>query len=154
MIFPREIVTSRQVSGHYDDLDALYREIWGEHLHHGLWTTGRESAEAAVVALVARVADAAAIRPGDRVCDVGCGYGATSRWLAENRGARVTGLTISERQHAHGDDEQNLCQRRFSRELRPTLERADACAVPTDYPTRACRGGGPRDAGKHPLLVG
>ena len=31
------------VASHYDDLDAFYREIWGEHVHHGVWHTGRES---------------------------------------------------------------------------------------------------------------
>ena len=27
----------------YDDLDLLYREIWGHSLHHGAWVTGHES---------------------------------------------------------------------------------------------------------------
>ena len=27
----------------YDDLDLLYREIWGHSLHHGAWVTGYES---------------------------------------------------------------------------------------------------------------
>ena len=31
----------------YDDLDLLYREIWGRSLHHGAWVTGYESIEEA-----------------------------------------------------------------------------------------------------------
>ena len=31
-------------ASHYDDLDQFYREIWGEHVHHGVWFTGKESA--------------------------------------------------------------------------------------------------------------
>jgi tocopherol O-methyltransferase len=88
-----------EVADHYDDLDELYRSIWGEHVHHGLWTTGRESPERAVVDLVRRVADLAEIGPGARVCDVGCGYGATARWLGRERGAEVVGLTLSRAQH-------------------------------------------------------
>ena len=101
MIFPRTTQTTGHVARHYDDLDAFYREIWGDHVHHGLWATGKESVEEALVALVDRVGDEARIGPGDRVCDVGCGYGATARRLSETRGAVVIGLTVSERQHAH-----------------------------------------------------
>lgn len=100
MIVPPEPQTTARVARHYDEVDAVYRKLWGEHLHHGLWLRGDESAETAVVNLVRKVAYAAGIGPGTEVCDVGCGYGATARWLAENRGARVTGITISDSQLA------------------------------------------------------
>jgi tocopherol O-methyltransferase len=95
MIFPSESVSPDAVADHYDDLDRIYREIWGDHVHHGLWETGRESASTAVNRLVDRVADEAGISNGDRVCDVGCGYGATARRLAGTRGATVSGITLS-----------------------------------------------------------
>lgn len=98
MIEPRAPQGRAAVAAHYDDLDRFYRDIWGEHVHHGLWATGRESSDEAVEALVALVAELAEIRPGHRVCDVGCGYGATSRMLAARYGATVTGLTLSEAQ--------------------------------------------------------
>jgi len=83
------------VTRHYDSLDGIYRSVWGEHVHHGYWVTGRESPERAVEQLVEVVADAARVGEGTRVCDVGCGYGATSRALVSGRGARVPGLTVS-----------------------------------------------------------
>jgi tocopherol O-methyltransferase len=86
------------VARHYDVLDELYRRTWGEHVHHGLWERGDEAPEEAARALAVRVADAAAIGAGDEVVDVGCGYGATARLLARERGARVTGLTLSRAQ--------------------------------------------------------
>ncbi len=89
------------VAHHYDELDPFYRSLWGEHLHHGLWERGDESAEEAVVALALRVAREARIRPADAVLDIGCGYGATARLLAERFGAAVTGITLSPVQHAH-----------------------------------------------------
>ncbi len=26
------------IADHYDALDPFYRSVWGEHVHHGLWT--------------------------------------------------------------------------------------------------------------------
>ena len=92
-----------EVARHYDDLDVFYRDVWGEHVHHGLWQTGRESPEVAVRHLVERVAEAAALAPGMAVCDVGCGYGATARHLAATHGVQVTGLTVSAAQHAYAE---------------------------------------------------
>ena len=103
MIAPRQPVSSRDVAYHYDELDAFYRELWGEHVHHGYWQTGRESPEEAAVQLVERVAEAAGIRTGSTVCDVGCGYGATARWLAETYQAEVTGVTVSPHQHRYAE---------------------------------------------------
>jgi tocopherol O-methyltransferase len=95
MIRPRRPLAPRAVARHYDELDPFYRAVWGEHLHHGLWERGDETVEQAVEALVRRVADEGRIGPGSTVCDVGCGYGGTAQWLAERRGARVLGLTLS-----------------------------------------------------------
>jgi tocopherol O-methyltransferase len=88
------------VARHYDSLDELYRRVWGEHVHHGLWTTPRDPPALAARALAERVADGASVGPGDVVVDVGCGYGATARLLARERGAAVTGLTLSPAQAA------------------------------------------------------
>lgn len=84
---------------HYDELDVFYRELWGEHLHHGLWRAGEESPEEAAVALVELVADRSGIAPGDTVCDVGSGYGGPARLLADRWSAEVVGLTISRTQY-------------------------------------------------------
>lgn len=101
MINPRSPFHSADVAAHYDDLDRFYREIWGEHIHHGLWQSRRETADEATRRLIAEVAAQAQVQPGNRVCDVGCGYGGTSRTLAREYGARVTALTVSRAQHEH-----------------------------------------------------
>ena len=88
------------VARHYDALDRFYREIWGEHVHHGLWTTGRESVEEATRALVDVVARWARARPGAVVADAGCGYGGTARILAGEHGCEVVGFTLSAAQAA------------------------------------------------------
>ena len=94
VIVPRSDLAHDAVGGHYDELDAFYREVWGEHVHHGLFETGRETVEAATEVLSMRVLDAAGVGEGTRAVDVGCGYGGTA-WLAAARGADVTGLTLS-----------------------------------------------------------
>jgi tocopherol O-methyltransferase len=89
------------VADHYNELDVFYRELWGEHVHHGLWVSGQESPEVAVRHLVDVVAREAQIKPGDQVIDIGCGYGAAARQLAQDYGAQVTAITLSSAQHAY-----------------------------------------------------
>lgn len=103
MIVPCHPVTSSAVAQHYDNLDYFYRQLWGDHLHHGLWHSGRETPEEAVRQLVTEVASQARIESGSRVCDVGCGYGATARQLADEFQAHVTGVTISAAQHTYAE---------------------------------------------------
>jgi len=86
------------VADHYDELDPIYRRVWGEHVHHGLWATGRETTAGAVEALVDTVGDRLGLLPGQACIDIGCGYGATARRLAMMRGVRVTGVTLSAEQ--------------------------------------------------------
>jgi tocopherol O-methyltransferase len=102
VIYPNRPQTAADVASHYDELDIPYRRIWGEHVHHGYWRTGRESPAEATEALVRLVAERLALEPGQRVVDIGCGYGATGEWLAARRGVEVTGFTLSEAQAAIG----------------------------------------------------
>ncbi len=101
MIVSRTLIEPEAVARHYDELDEFYRDVWGEHVHHGLWLAGTESAAQATLQLAEQVAASAQVRPGDAVCDVGSGYGATARLLAEQFGAQVTALTVTPRQHAY-----------------------------------------------------
>jgi tocopherol O-methyltransferase len=124
MIYPRTRHDPPTVGAHYDVLDTYYREIWGEHVHHGLWETGEETPAEATRALIDLVAGRAGIAAGDgaRVCDVGCGYGGTARALHETRGAEVTGLTVSRAQFAYaseraGDGLRFLCRDWLANEL-------------------------------------
>lgn len=93
------------VARHYDDLDPYYRSLWGEHVHHGLWDhevphQGARSLSDATEALIRHVVGRAGIGVGAAVCDIGSGYGATARFLAQEVGARVTAITVSPAQHA------------------------------------------------------
>ncbi|MEP6809293.1 MAG: methyltransferase domain-containing protein [Chthoniobacterales bacterium] len=105
MIASRSEIHPADVASHYDDLDQFYREVWGEHVHHGLWLRGDETRARAVEQLAELVAHEAQAGPGRRICDIGCGYGETARLLAA-LGADVTAVTISPAQFAVAQDRQ------------------------------------------------
>jgi len=81
---------------HYDVISPYYQELWGNHIHHGLWLRGDESKEEAQDQLIDYVARKAGIPHGATILDIGCGFGGTSIYLAKHYGAATTGITISE----------------------------------------------------------
>jgi tocopherol O-methyltransferase len=99
VIVPNVPQAAADVAEHYDELDEAYRRIWGEHVHHGYWTTGRESAAEAADALTALVGERLGVSAGQKLVDIGCGYGATAAVFAR-AGAEVTGFTLSQAQAA------------------------------------------------------
>lgn len=72
--------------------------IRGEHIHHGYFLSAADSKEVAQIQLIKLLLDRSGLAPGSTVLDVGCGIGGTSRYLAENLGCKVIGVTISGRQ--------------------------------------------------------
>lgn len=84
-----------KIRDHYDRISPFYHSLWGEHLHHGYWIRGNETKEQAQLQLVKHLARAADVPRGSRILDVGCGFGASSIYLAREYGAEATGITIS-----------------------------------------------------------
>lgn len=84
-----------KVRDHYDRMSPFYRSLWGEHIHHGYWIRGDESKETAQLQLIEHLAQAAEIPRGAKILDVGCGFGASSIYLARKYEAEATGITIS-----------------------------------------------------------
>jgi len=80
---------------HYDQISPYYYSLWGKHLHHGNWVTGKETKEQAQIALTQHLAEAAHLKPGSKILDVGCGFGASSIYLADTYEAQTIGITIS-----------------------------------------------------------
>jgi tocopherol O-methyltransferase len=83
------------MAGHslYDELDPLYREIWGHSLHHGLWCDGSEDIDQALQNLSDLVASLLPAK--GTIADVGCGYGTLAHLLADQPGLRVLANTNS-----------------------------------------------------------
>jgi tocopherol O-methyltransferase len=85
----------RRIIEHYDIVSPYYRSLWGEHLHHGYWIRGDESKEQAQLQLIEHLAQLTKLKPGWDILDIGCGFGASSLYLARNYSAAVTGITNS-----------------------------------------------------------
>lgn len=84
-----------KIRDHYDRISPFYHSLWGEHLHHGYWTRGNETKEQAQIQLVDHLARLAEIPAGGTLLDIGCGFGASSVYLAQKFRVQATGITIS-----------------------------------------------------------
>ena len=96
----------RNVHAHYDLGNAFYR-LWldASMNYSSAWFNGDSTADltAAQNAKVERALDAVGLQPGQRVLEIGCGWGAVAE-AAARRGAQVTGLTLSTEQLAWAQD--------------------------------------------------
>lgn len=90
----------------YDELDLLYRKVWGKSLHHGLWISGKESTSEAKEQLVDAVLDL--LKPQGTVADIGCGYGELALKLAARDSCFVHAWTQSSRQAERIPDHPNI----------------------------------------------
>ena len=86
------------VVSYYQQTWADYRVMWLNRvnyaLHFGYHDVPGLPHHLALARHNAMMADIAHVRPGDAVLDAGCGVGGAACWLAEHRGARVTGVTL------------------------------------------------------------
>lgn len=78
----------------YDRLASAPASPFTEHVHHGYWA-GASDLLTAQTKLIEKLARFARIPRGARVLDIGCGTGGAARWLAENLGCSVLGISIS-----------------------------------------------------------
>lgn len=84
---------------HYDLGNDLFRAMLGKRLVYscGYWKNAADldAAQVAKLDLICRKLD---LQPGMRVLDIGCGWGETLKYAAENFGVSGVGITISQEQ--------------------------------------------------------
>ena len=92
----------RNVAHHYDLGDDFYALFLDEDRQYSCayFADPTMTLEAAQAAKKAHIATKLRIEPGMHVLDIGCGWGGMALTLARDFGARVTGVTLSENQHA------------------------------------------------------
>ncbi len=86
---------------HYEVPAAFYRTVLGARMKYssGYWPVGVLDLDAAEEAMLRLTADRAGIRDGQRILELGCGWGSFSLWAAEHfPGSRVVGVSNSSSQ--------------------------------------------------------
>jgi tocopherol O-methyltransferase len=91
-------LSTQDIRDHYDQFAWAYRRYWGDHIHHGLFLTGKEDPQQAQEQMLRHCASRVGLQPGMQVVDVGCGHGGTARFLAREYSCHVLGLTVSQTQ--------------------------------------------------------
>lgn len=90
---------------HYDVGNDLYQAMLGRTMVYscGYWRTADtlDDAQDAKMDLICRKIG---LRSGDKLLDIGCGWGSFAKFAAEKYGAEVTGVTISAQQKAFADE--------------------------------------------------
>src|SRR5271156_636886 len=90
------------VGYHYDQPASFYRTFLDENLVYSCAYFSRGEAmtlDEAQIAKLDHVLTKLRVAPGDRLLDIGCGFGALAIRAAERFGASVTGITLSRTQH-------------------------------------------------------
>ncbi|WUI01400.1 class I SAM-dependent methyltransferase [Spirillospora sp. NBC_00431] len=87
-------LNDRQITG-----ASTYREVTGVkslYVNYGYWAPGCADNDEAMIALADVLADAAGIAEGERVLDVGFGYGEQDiHWARTRRPAQIVGLNVT-----------------------------------------------------------
>ena len=93
--------SARNIARHYDLGNDFYAKWLDESMTYSsaLFQRPDESLPQAQRNKYAAICDRMGARPGDHLLEIGCGWGGFAEYAAGERGARVTGLTISREQH-------------------------------------------------------
>ncbi|MDT8345195.1 MAG: cyclopropane-fatty-acyl-phospholipid synthase family protein [Thermohalobaculum sp.] len=110
----------RNIAYHYDLGNEFYARWLDPSMTYSsaLFTGQGEDLMQAQANKYASICDQIGLCPGDHVLEIGCGWGGFAEYAIRERGARVTGLTLSREQHDYAR------QRLFDAGL---AERAEIC---------------------------
>ena len=111
LLTPRSYDSSNTVATSYDEWteDGILEFYWGEHIHLGHYGSPPRrkdflKAKADFVHEMVRWGGLDKLPAGTTVLDVGCGFGGSSRIMAQNYGFNATGITLSPKQAQRAND--------------------------------------------------
>ncbi len=131
----------RNIQVHYDLGNAFYAGWLDRSMTYssGLYPPNGGSLVEAQARKYAAMADAVGLKPGQTVLEIGCGWGGFAEYAARERGAIITGLTLSRNKPT---SRASACSRRGSpserRSSSPTTETRAALSTASS-PSRCSR---------------
>ena len=92
----------KNVSHHYDIGNDLYKLFLDEKMFYSCayFRDENETLEAAQINKCRLLAAKLSLKPGQKILDIGCGWGGLAMYLATVADVEVTGVTLSKEQHA------------------------------------------------------
>lgn len=93
---------AKDVAEYYNTTQNHYEQWWGLNknysLHYGIWDDSTKNFRDAIINTNKILLELADVKSTDRVLDAGCGVGGAAMMMGKVTGARVTGITLSEKQ--------------------------------------------------------
>ena len=98
--------SKRNIAYHYDLGNDFYKTWLDPSMTYSsaVFSSSEESLQSAQTRKYERLCELADIQPGDRVLEIGCGWGGFAEHAARHRGAHVTGITISAEQFSYATE--------------------------------------------------
>jgi len=95
------------IAHHYDVSNAFYRLWLGERMAYSCayYRHEDDTLDAAQLAKLDHICRKLRLAPGERLLDIGCGWGSLVLHAAEKYGVEATGITLSRNQAAHVESE-------------------------------------------------
>ena len=92
----------RNIAAHYDLGNEFFALFLSPDLMYSsaVWTDAEDTLERASARKLDRICDKLALRPGDRLIEIGTGWGGLALHAAQHYDCHVTTVTISREQHA------------------------------------------------------
>ena len=95
--------SAKNIAHHYDIGNSFYQAWLDPTMTYSSAVFDSETDDLTTAQLnkYKRLAELADIQPGDRVLEIGCGWGGFAKFVSQHIGAHVTGITISQAQLAY-----------------------------------------------------
>lgn len=108
---PRALCTRQANEQHYEVPPAFFQRVLGRHLKYssGYWPEGVTDLDQAERAMLELYRERAQLEDGQRVLDLGCGWGSLSLWMAEQFPAsRILAVSNSAPQRAFIEEQARI----------------------------------------------